>query len=556
MSDLLERTLVSPGALDRVFRDLKKLMGQIGLIVSVWDVNARRLDDDDSIPCEFSRMLDESGELLGESARKLAECVIKNKTPRTGRAETGHCLLAVPVYRRRRILAAVTGCFPVREMLDEEFLARLCDRLELDYEAVKTVGERTVRHAAPQAQDFLKILTCTLETLQANAVAQDELRTFSANLASTYEELSLLYRISGSMHVTQQPEQFLQNICNELLDVMNISGAVAVVYSHPPTLEEDMIVTAGNLGVFEEQIKSMIVLEVAPAVAAAGRSLVRNNFAASREYGGKEAVRNLIAVPVVSEGETIGILVGLNKTESDFDSIDLKLVSAISDQAGVFLANSRLYADLQDLLMGVLHALTATIDAKDPYTSGHSQRVALISRRLAQECGFEPEKVQQIYLAGLLHDIGKIGVPEGILRKEGRLTAQEYEDMKRHPTLGASILGGIRQLDEVIVGILNHHERPDGKGYPRGLSGEKIPIEGKIICIGDCFDAMTSFRTYREALPLDLAIEEIHANAGTQFDAELVEKFVSIDLEKFMEEIHQPARTVFPFVPRQQESKA
>jgi putative nucleotidyltransferase with HDIG domain len=222
-------------------------------------------------------------------------------------------------------------------------------------------------------------------------------------------------------------------------------------------------------------------------------------------------------------------------------------MGAVGNQAAVFLTNNRLYADLQGLLMGVLHALTASIDAKDPYTCGHSQRVALISRRLAEECGFSPEKVQQIYLAGLLHDIGKIGVPETILRKKGRLTEEEYDVIKRHPLLGANILGGIRQLDDIVVGILSHHERPDGKGYPRGLKGDQVPMEGRILCLADCFDAMTSVRTYREALPLPAAIEEIRNNAGAQFDVGVVETFLSIDLKKFAEETKQPAKTVFPF---------
>jgi len=152
--------------------------------------------------------------------------------------------------------------------------------------------------------------------------------------------------------------------------------------------------------------------------------------------------------------------------------------------------------------------------------------------------------VERIYLCGLLHDIGKIGVPESTLCKEGRLTDDEYTRMKRHPDLGASILRGIRRLDDIVVGIRSHHERYDGRGYPDGLAGENIPIEGRILGLADSFDAMTSNRTYRRALPLERAVEEIRKNAGTQFDPALAEVFLSWDLEKVLEEARQVARSV------------
>ena len=160
------------------------------------------------------------------------------------------------------------------------------------------------------------------------------------------------------------------------------------------------------------------------------------------------------------------MLIALNKRSGDFDSVDLKLVKSIGAQTAVFLEYTRLYADMKDLLMGVLHALTASIDAKDPYTCGHSHRVAAISRRLAEAAGLPAEKVQRIYLAGLLHDIGKIGVPESVLRKPGKLTAEECKLVKDHPAIGARILGGIRQFDDVRGG---HLDAPRAPGRP-GLS--------------------------------------------------------------------------------------
>jgi HD-GYP domain-containing protein (c-di-GMP phosphodiesterase class II) len=276
------------------------------------------------------------------------------------------------------------------------------------------------------------------------------------------------------------------------------------------------------------QIQELMDRYLAPLLSDGGEPVLDNAFPALP--GDKVRVHNLLAVPLTTEDSSVGVLIALNKRSGDFDSVDLKLVKSIGTQTAVFLEYTRLYTDMKELLMGVLHALTASIDAKDPYTCGHSHRVAEISRRLAQAAGLPAEKVQRIYLTGLLHDIGKIGVPESVLRKPGKLTAEEYELVKAHPAIGARILGGIRQFDDVRVGILTHHERLDGLGYPRGLAGDQVPLEGRIICLADSLDAMTSDRTYRPALSPEAAAEEIRRVAGTQVDPALAEMLLNTDL--------------------------
>lgn len=453
--------------------------------------------------------------------------------------------MGVPILQRRRLIGAAVACFPAREILDDdERLARMCDYLELDQQVIENYAKRCRRHDAEQGKDFLQILDWLLTQEQIIDTAQNELATLSDNLTSTYEELNLLYRVSGSMQVTQCPQQFLQNVCDDLLEVVD-SSVAAVAYAHPPAVEEDIIVVAGGEGVCQRQIKDLADGLIAQRLAQAGGPIVDNTLSTEIDSVKDHAIRNLIAVPLTSDGEQIGMLIGFNKT-GDFDTIDIKLLNSIGDQAAVFLANSRLFADLQDLLMGVLHALTASIDAKDPYTCGHSQRVAIISRRLAEACGYSPAKVQRIYLTGLLHDVGKIGIPESVLRKPGRLTDEEFECIKSHPGISAKILGGIRQLEDIVPGIVAHHERLDGRGYPNGLKGDEVPIEGLIVGLADSFDAMTSDRTYRKALELDTVVEEIGKCVGTQFHADLVEKFLSFDLDAFLDELRKPTRTVFP----------
>jgi len=534
-----------PGSMGGMLARLAERIHKLGLNLSVWDCLCRPVGRFEPC-CEFCRLIKTSGGGCAAAAGKLAGRVVSEGAAAVGRSSLGCCVIGVPVYQRRRLAGATVACFPIRQMLEEESLARLSDRMHLDRQVVTSLAREACRHGTEQMDDFLHVLDWLLKSEQAVRVAGDELETLSANLAATYEELSLLYGISGSMKVTQQPREFLQNVCTELLEVMNIRAAAAIVYSHGRTGEEDIVVVAGRIKLDAGQVDRLAVTYLARRIAETGQAVLDNDFTLPPAGGPGGAVRTMIAVPLTAEEEPIGMLMGFNKLAGEFDSVDLKLINSIGDQAAVFLANSRLYEDLQDLLMGVLHALTASIDAKDAYTSGHSQRVAIISSRLAEACDFPPEKVQQIYLAGLLHDIGKIGIPESTLRKAGRLTAKERREVELHPSVGAKILGGIRQLDAVVASILTHHERPDGKGYPHCLAGDEVPIEGLILGLADAFDAMTSERAYRAAMPVEIVIEEIRKNAGTQFDTDLVEKFTSLDLEKLMAELRQPAQTVFP----------
>jgi putative nucleotidyltransferase with HDIG domain len=239
-----------------------------------------------------------------------------------------------------------------------------------------------------------------------------------------------------------------------------------------------------------------------------------------------EYARQLLAVPLMRQEQVLGVMFALDKECGDFDSVDSKLLNSIANESAIYLENAMLFDDVHGLMMGLLHSLTSAVDAKDAYTCGHSERVALISRHLAQEIKLPDSEVEQIYMAGLLHDVGKIGVPESVLQKTGRLTPEEFEQMKKHPQIGARILADVKQVKMLIPGVLHHHERYDGKGYPAGLAGEQIPLMGRIICLADCFDAMTSNRTYRKALPLEVAMSEIRRCSGTQFDPFLAEAFM------------------------------
>ncbi len=191
------------------------------------------------------------------------------------------------------------------------------------------------------------------------------------------------------------------------------------------------------------------------------------------------------------------------------------------------------YTSLQNNYLEMINAIRSMVDAKDIYTRGHSDRVSYYAARLARNLGKREEFIKQVELAGLFHDIGKIGTPESILLKDSKLTDEEYELIKQHPKRGSEILSVMSAFESVASIIENHHERIDGRGYPRGLKGDEIPEESRIIAIADAFDAMRTNRHYRSKLSLERAKKELEIYKGTQLDANMVDVFINLLNEDF-----------------------
>ena len=185
------------------------------------------------------------------------------------------------------------------------------------------------------------------------------------------------------------------------------------------------------------------------------------------------------------------------------------------------------YIKLNDSYKNIIIALSNSIDAKDTYTAGHSSRVANISLKIGRQLKLDEEKLNTLYTAALLHDIGKIGIPDEILKKKDKLNDFEYTKIKEHSAIGADMLKDVTLLHDIIPIILYHHERVDGTGYPYGINSNKIPLEALIIAVADSYDAMTSIRPYRKALPRDTALNEILKFKGTQYDCMVVDAFIS-----------------------------
>lgn len=411
---------------------------------------------------------------------------------------------------------------------------------------------------------FVEMLHLFAEKLQAEAKTEEQIEKVSTELAQTYEELVLLHRLSTNMKVTEADSNFLQMACDSLTEIVSVEG-IAILLEKSIDDERHWIIAAGSgLIDIDEQKAAILHSRLIEEINSGKEALLDSEVDSSFKYDWPSQINNIIAVPLFGKEQSeshfsgrnqtcntiMGFMVAINRVgKQDFDSTDVKLFNSVAGGCAVFIENGRLFKDLKELFIGSLKALTSSIDAKDTYTHGHSERVAFISRwiaeHLSEQESLEEEQIHKIYLAGLLHDIGKIGIEEAVLRKNGKLTEQEFTRIKKHPSIGAGILREIQQMRDIVPGVLCHHERVDGKGYPNGLVGDKIPLTGKIVGLADSFDAMTSKRTYRNAMTVEQALAEIEKGLGTQFDEKLGRIFLESDIYKLWEMIRDGFSEVY-----------
>jgi len=236
--------------------------------------------------------------------------------------------------------------------------------------------------------------------------------------------------------------------------------------------------------------------------------------------------------PLVSRGELVGVLVLGYRDRPEPTPESLVRLRKIADQSAIALSRSRLLKELSQNDLGTLTALARTVDTNSPWTAGHSERVTGLAMEIGREMGLPPHEIDLLHRGGLLHDIGKIGVPPSILDKPGKLTEEEFAVIRRHPSKGAMILEPIPNLQKVISIVTQHHERYDGKGYPDGLSGESISVHARILAVADVSDALVSDRPYRPGWSWEKVLEYTRENAGSQFDPVVVEAFFRIEAKK------------------------
>ncbi|MEW6087305.1 MAG: HD domain-containing phosphohydrolase [bacterium] len=236
---------------------------------------------------------------------------------------------------------------------------------------------------------------------------------------------------------------------------------------------------------------------------------------------------SLLAVPLIYRDNATGVLnLSSRDSRKKFTEEDVSFVTTIASHAAIAIENANLYEGMQHNYFEIIKSLALTLEAKDHYSHGHSERVTYYAKEIAKEMRLPGEDVKLIESAGILHDIGKIGISEQILNKKNPLSEGEWKVIEKHPLMAESIIEPIHFLAKERSIIRNHHERYDGKGYPDGLAGEEISIHARILTVADAFDSMTTDRPYRKALSVDVAIERLKESAGTQFDKNVVDAFL------------------------------
>ena len=452
----------------------------------------------------------------------------------------GAWTVPIPEDHRRRRAGLTIALALGPEVIRGATFDRACRSAQLDAGAARNTMARMAVFDEASAHHTATVLNWMVRDLAALGEYQGAVEGFTRELTQSYETIDLLYGLGRSMLDLNYPDRFIALACERLHETLPFGWLAArfVPEVLRGSLGAELFVRGTPPG--PEGALDGLTSRLLAQVPAGPRSFLA---AGAGEYG-PLAETQVLAQPVMRDGRLAGILVAGAKHGDDpqVSSYDMQLLEAAAAYVGAFLENAALYADQQAMFIGSLKALTASIDAKDRYTCGHSERVARVAAQLAVAMGMTREQAERVHICGLVHDVGKIGVPEAVLTKPGRLSEEEFALIKLHPEIGHRIIKDIPLLEDVLAGVLHHHERWDGGGYPRGLKGDAIPLFGRLLAVADTFDAMSSTRSYRAAMPREKVLAEIARCAGTQFDPEMARAFAGIDLAEYDRMVARHAR--------------
>lgn len=347
--------------------------------------------------------------------------------------------------------------------------------------------------------------------------------------------LKVLYQVGNQVSAETQLGPLCESLTSSVLDVVNGDRAFLILYD-PATNDMETVAASSKRERFAG--RSKVSRTVVEDCVKRGISVLSADAMADRRFKAGESVlmqniRSVMCVPVESNARVLGAIYVDNLSASGlFTEFDLELVSAIGKQAGVAIERARLVTNMQELFYGTIRTLVATLEAKDPYTHGHSERVTSYAVQIAQEMDLEHEEIDTIHLAGLLHDIGKVGISDKIINKPSRLTDEEFDIIKTHPVIGADIVRNIHGTEQVVEIVRHHHEKYDGSGYPDGLAGDEISLLTRILTVADSYDAMCSSRAYRKDFSTEEVLAEFERCAGTHFDPEVAAVFRTMVAEE------------------------
>jgi response regulator RpfG family c-di-GMP phosphodiesterase len=460
---------------------------------------------------------------------ELCRVVTRRGFPEIIQDEEPFAAFAVPLADLGVVGRVAVGSFLTRPLQPNENVAEAARLLGMTPDVALDWAAKQVAWARPSLE---RVARMTLEhgrTLSEIARSEEEIESVSQNLANTYEEISLIYRLTHNLRISRSDDELGRLALKWLADVV---PAQALALHMLPREQEDETLPAGSRressvmihgdSPIDEQefVETVDMLELCPT----SQPVVLNESQVGQDDWPLGEIHQLVAVPLTEGDKLLGHLAAINHVDDlEFGTVEASLLNSVAAILSIHSSNIELYRQQRELLEGVIRALISSIDAKDPYTCGHSDRVARISVRLAQQMACENTLVEAIYLSGLLHDIGKIGIDDAVLRKPGKLTDEEYEHIKTHVSVGHKILRDLRKLDEVLPVVLHHHESWDGKGYPGRLGGEDIPFSARIVAVADAYDAMASNRPYRQGMPIEKIEAIFRSGAGQQWDPDIVD---------------------------------
>lgn len=348
--------------------------------------------------------------------------------------------------------------------------------------------------------------------------------------------LAALEEVYAALSAEEKPQRLMNVLMDRVLAVLRAERGFLLLCDKTGELRPQVARVASGSGADLMLPLSRSVLRECTErkVSVLCRELVAAGQEAGHGVAASQAVRTVICAPVEAGGSVLGALyLDAAASRQQFSQEDMELLGAIARHAGLALHRAELIDSLERLFEGAIETLVAAVEAKDIYTYGHSARVAKLARRIAGAMGLPEGEQEKLKLAGLLHDIGKIGIPEAVLSQRGSLTDDEWAYVRSHPQIGESIIRqmGSERVVELCSLVRNHHERLDGSGYPDGLKGDTIPLGARILAVADAYDAMRSNRPYRAPYTAREAIAELRQNAGKQYDPLAIEALAELRSE-------------------------
>ncbi|WP_436716465.1 HD-GYP domain-containing protein [Roseiconus lacunae] len=404
-------------------------------------------------------------------------------------------------------------------------------------------------HAKRIANHAAAVLQLAI-TKHENNQLLSEVQSLTNQVMQDFEELSLIRTLASSLELPQSTNDIDTFVVSSLLPLVSGVGAESIA----AVLTDDNQMRA-PLWTGKKLLSNEATWNLIERLRdeAASRPVVRNHDIGC-DPDCDDLVHEIMLVECASEARKHGWILSCNRMRDEkddlpwaqlgFTTVQASLMETVTNQLASQLNNIRLLRQKEELFTDVIRALVNAVEARDPYTCGHSERVASFARLIAAKIGFSPSECERIYLTGLLHDVGKIAIPDGVLQKPNSLNPEEREIIETHTDFGWRILHELEALQDILPGVLYHHEHWDGGGYPDRLVGENIPIDGRVLAVCDAFDAMTSDRPYRRGMSVEKAIGILQGGAGQFWDPHLVNVFA-----QHLDEIDHVRRSHRPRVP-------